>query len=299
MAVFDTDLSGNLWPKMEVEHGRLVFLVLTGLHDLSVTLAAPAILVLVTEVHERCFGELPPSSLFAAGATAQGVTAATVSPVLCARLDRVSPRAGLLCCAVADGVVCLIWCCLSLMNKSSGGGSLGYFPVLAAQAFAGCTSGCKHTALEIYKYNVAQASADDAARLTSNRMTIEAISSVIVIVVLSAVEMQGMIIGLALLLELIFIYVILSAGNGLGLKTSTQKPTSTIASASPAEIAGWDALREAFVAVWRIPLERVHIIGTFACIGAAPNLQRKMQFGKQTQGTPAHLATMTSLGKFT
>jgi hypothetical protein len=73
-----------------------------------------------------------------------------------------------------------------------------------------------------------------------------------------------------------------------------QPPTSRSEPAS-VNVTGWDA----FVAVWRIPLERVHIIGALVCIGAAPNLQRKMQFGKQTQGTPANLATMTSLGKIT
>ena len=56
-----------------LEVDRLVFLALAGLYDLAVTLAAPATLILVAEVHEHCLGEPPPSSLFAFGMIAQGV----------------------------------------------------------------------------------------------------------------------------------------------------------------------------------------------------------------------------------
>lgn len=279
-----------------VADGRSVFLALTGLHDLAVTLAAPAALVLVAEVHGHCFGEPPPSSLFAAGMTAQGVAAATVSPLLCARLDRVSHKTGLLCCAAADAAVYFALFCLGLLSTAGSGGSLAYLPVLGVQALAGCTSGCKRAALEIYKYDVAQGSVDYAARLTSNRMTVEATSSVAVAVVLSAGGMQSVVaVGLAVLLEVTFFCVAKACVDDLGSGVvSVQSPVRNDSSRDEAATA-WGA----FVAVWRIPLERVHFVGALVCIGAAPNLQRKMQFGPQTQGTPANLATMTSLGKIT
>ena len=274
--------------------GRWVFLVLTGLHDLAITLAAPATLIIVADVHQRCFGQPPPSPLFAAGMTAQGLAAATVSPILCAHLDRVSRKTGLLCCAVADATVYLALLCLGLATTTATEARLAYLPVVAVQTLAGCTSGCKRASLEIYKYDVAQGSVDNAARLTSNRMTVEATSSVIVAVILSAAGLQSaMAIGLAALLELTFVCGTMVLIHDLQPETPTQSVLSNRNGLDG--FTGWDS----FVAVWRIPLERVHIIGAFVCIGAAPNLQRKMQFGSQTQGTPANLATMTSLGKIT
>ena len=240
-----------------VADGRSVFLALTGLHDLAVTLAAPAALVLVAEVHGHCFGEPPPSSLFAAGMTAQGVAAATVSPLLCAHLDRVSHKTGLLCCAAADAAVYFALFCVGF------GSSTSYWPVLAAQALAGCNSGCKRASLEIYKYDVAQGSVDAAASLTSNRMTVEAVSCIAVAAVLSVGELEPVVVvGLALLLEAAFLCVAVALVSEPQQSTIAD-PTATTA-ASAGGLTGWGAL----VAVWNIPLQRVHLLGALICIGA-------------------------------
>ena len=124
-------------------NGRLAFLALSGLHDLAATLSGPATLLLVAELHERSFGEPPPSSIFAAGLTVQGVAAIAVSPVLCARLDGVGRRVGLICCALADAAVYFALFCVGF------GSSTSYWPVLAAQALAGCNSGCKRASVEL------------------------------------------------------------------------------------------------------------------------------------------------------
>ena len=50
---------------------------------------------------------------------------------------------------------------------------------------------------------------------------------------------------------------------------ATRSPDDTVAPLAT----GWGAFKR----VWGIPLERVHIISTLVCIGANPNLQRKMQ----------------------
>ena len=238
-------------------NGRLAFLALSGLHDLAATLSGPATLLLVAELHERSFGEPPPSSIFAAGLTVQGVAAIAVSPVLCARLDGVGRRVGLICCALADAAVYFALFCVGF------GSSTSYWPVLAAQALAGCNSGCKRASLEIYKYDVAQGSVDAAASLTSNRMTVEAVSCIAVAAVLSVGELEPVVaVGLALLLEAAFLCVAVALVSE-PQQSTTANPTATIA-ASAGGLTGWGAL----VAVWNIPLERVHLLGALICIGA-------------------------------
>ena len=110
----------------------LVFLALGGLQDLAVTLSAPATLLLVAELHGRSFGGPPPSTIFAAGLTLQGIAAITVSPFLCTKLDGVGRRTGLLGCALADAAVYFALFCVGTASSSS-----SYWPVLAAQALAG------------------------------------------------------------------------------------------------------------------------------------------------------------------
>ena len=129
-----------------------------------------------------------------------------------------------------------------------------------------------------------------AARLSVKNSASEAVGALLAASSLSVLDLSaGHAMGLAVAVEAALLCVILGAPSVNAQAATTTSPTP----GADAPVVGWSA----FMALWRLPLERVHLIHAIFCIGAGGQLQRKMQFG--AGGTAANLAWMTCIGKLT
>jgi hypothetical protein len=291
-----------------------IFLVLAGLGDLATALSGPAALFQMGALHELCLGHEPPSTLFAAAFTLESATAAAVAPTLVAALGRLSHRQAVVVGLLAEA---LYFVGLAVAGHVMQPG-WSFWPVVMLQALKGCTQSMFRTALQLLKYQYAAQMSEEAvateaagpardggkdaaatagssltvqqaaAKLTSNRMAVEAAVALLAAAVYRVGQLSAELALVAALLinaaqvcaALVFIGMDAAAppksefppGPGTGgekpaeAETVAQEPgPSRTEPEAPAVLSSWGA----FVAIWRVPLERVQLLGGLACIGAA------------------------------
>lgn len=301
-----------------------IFLVLAGLGDLALALAVPAALFQTAALHELCHGHAPPSTLFALAFTLEQVFAAAVAPALVAALGRLSRRWAVVLGTLAEAsfFVGLLVAGRVLQPGSS------FWPLVLLQAAKGCTQRLFQTALNLLKYDFAEqmsaaAGAQEggaatltvqqaAAKLTSDRMAIEATVALCAAAVYRGLSPElALVVTLAINAAQVCAAMVFIASSTPALSDAAEQLEQTEkketggkddggrkdqpggGNSSSEGLSSW----QAFIAIYNVPLERIHLLQGIWCIGAAPQLARKLQFG--CGGSAADLAAMTCIGKLT